>query len=165
MSLKFALHGPKALETFYEGYDAGYQKGIEDRQSKEQPQKVQVITSESDAHPMNPLSNEQYSNQKTVNVMPTLQDYFIQLEHLNQLVLFLNQFKEDMSDKLNEYIQRVETMKENGLPVQTAEKFNLEHIAETANLIRQIQALIEDKSIPFTQTNIEITERLIDLNR
>lgn len=165
LSLKFVLHGPKALETFYEGYDAGYQKGIEDRQSKEQPQKVQIITPNPVTQQVNSLSNNQYSTQKTVNIMPTLQDYFIQLEQLNQLVLFLNQLKEDMNDKLNEYIRCVDIMREHGLPVQVANKFNVEHIAETANLIRQIQQLIEDRSLPFTRTNIEITERLIEVNQ
>ena len=164
-SLKFALHGSKALDTFYEGYDAGYKKGIEDRHSKEQPQKVQQVSPTSAPQTTYQLSNNQYLTQKNVNVMPSLQDYYVQLEQLNELVQFLNQFNEDMSNKLNEYIQRVETLKENGLPVQTANKFNVEHIAETANFIHQIKQLIEDRSLPFTHTNIQITEDLIKLNQ
>lgn len=164
-SLKVALHGSEALDTFYEGYDAGYKKGIEDRHTKEQPQKVQLVSPTPAPQTTYQLSNNQYSTQKNVNVMPSLQDYYVQLEQLNELVQFLNQFNEDMSNKLNEYIQRVETLKENGLPVQTANKFNVEHIAETANFIHQIKQLIEDRSLPFTHTNIQITEDLIKLNQ
>lgn len=137
------------------GYDLG----------KEQPQKVQQVSPTSAPQTTYQLSNNQYLTQKNVNVMPSLQDYYVQLEQLNELVQFLNQFNEDMSNKLNEYIQRVETLKENGLPVQTANKFNVEHIAETANFIHQIKQLIEDRSLPFTHTNIQITEDLIKLNQ
>jgi hemerythrin-like domain-containing protein len=96
--------------------------------------------------------------------MATLQDYQIQLQQLNELVWFLNQFKEDMNDKLNEYIHRIEVLRENGLPVQTAQRFEVEHIAETAQMIRQIMDLIDDRSLPFTRQNIELTENLIALN-
>ena len=96
--------------------------------------------------------------------MASIQDYQIQLEQLNELVRFLNQFKEEMNDKLNEYVRRIEVLRENGLAIQTAQRFEVDHIAETGNLIRQIQQLIEDRSIPFTYQNIELTENLITLN-
>lgn len=96
--------------------------------------------------------------------MASIQDYQIQLEQLNELVRFLNQFKEEMSDKLNEYIRRIEVLRENGLPIQTAQRFEVDHVAETGLLINQIKVLIDEKSIPFTMQNIELTEHLIALN-
>lgn len=166
-TLKFAIHGHSTSKSFTDAYEAGYNKGLEDLYSKKQVQKVEVVMPKHTTHTSSvttPTINNQYSLNTTTNSMPTLQDYQIQLEQLNELVQFLHQFNEDMSNKLNEYSQRVEMMKENGLPVQTAEKFNMEHIAETANLIQQIHQLIEDKSLPFTHTNIQITEDLIRIN-
>ena len=163
LSMKFAIHGHNALTTYSNGYSEGYRKGIEDRHSKSQPQKVEILTSIRDSY--NPDGNKTIINTyKTSKGMASIQDYQIQLEQLNELVSFLNQFKEEMSDKLNEYIRRIEVLRENGLAIQTAQRFEVEHIAETGNLIRQIQQLIEDRSIPFTYQNIELTENLIALN-
>lgn len=43
MTLKFAIHGQNALETYTKGYNDGYRKGVEDRHSKIQPQKVVIV--------------------------------------------------------------------------------------------------------------------------
>ena len=163
LSMKFAIHGRNALETYSKGYEEGYRKGIEDRHSKAQPQKVEVVKQTKDSNSQNG-NKSVFNTYQTSKSMASLQDYQIQLEQLNELVRFLNQFKDEMNDKLNEYVRRIEVLRENGLAIQTAQRFEVDHIAETGNLIRQIQQLIEDRSIPFTYQNIELTENLITLN-
>jgi len=163
LSMKFAIHGRNALETFSKGYEEGYRKGIEDRHSKAQPQIVEVVKQTKDLKSQNG-NKSVFNTYQTSKSMASLQDYQIQLEQLNELVRFLNQFKDEMNDKLNEYVRRIEVLRENGLAIQTAQRFEVDHIAETGNLIRQIQQLIEDRSIPFTYQNIELTENLITLN-
>ena len=163
LSMKFAIHGRNALETYSKGYEEGYRKGIEDRHSKAQPQIVEVVKQTKDLKSQNG-NKSVFNTYQTSKSMASLQDYQIQLEQLNELVRFLNQFKDEMNDKLNEYVRRIEVLRENGLAIQTAQRFEVDHIAETGNLIRQIQQLIEDRSIPFTYQNIELTENLITLN-
>ena len=100
LSMKFAIHGRNALETFSKGYEEGYRKGIEDRHSKAQPQKVEVVKQTKDSNSQNG-NKSVFNTYQTSKSMASLQDYQIQLEQLNELVRFLNQFKDEMNDKLN----------------------------------------------------------------
>ncbi len=163
MSLKFAINGSKALDTYTNGYNKGYEKGIADKNSKKVPQKVEMVES---FQPIDNISEKKYYSPKfkKINVMSSLQDYQIQLEQLNQLVSFLNQFKETMDERLNEYRYHINVMRENGLSVQTSDRFENDHIKEVENLLNRIKNLIDEYSIPFTRQNIELTENLIQLN-
>ncbi len=160
MSLKFAFNGSKALDTYTNGYNKGYEKGISDKNSKRIPQKVEITES------INNSSNKKYysQNSKYSSTMSSLQDYQIQLEQLNQLVSFLNQFKETMDERLSEYRHHINVMRENGLSVQTSDRFENDHIKEVESLLNRIKNLIDEYSIPFTRQNIELTENLIQLN-
>lgn len=160
MSLKFAFNGSKALDTYTNGYNKGYEKGISDKNSKRIPQKVEITES------INNSSNNKYysQNSKYSSTMSSLQDYQIQLEQLNQLVSFLNQFKETMDERLSEYRHHINVMRENGLSVQTSDRFENDHIKEVESLLNRIKNLIDEYSIPFTRQNIELTENLIQLN-
>ncbi|MBR3445950.1 MAG: hypothetical protein IKH14_08850 [Prevotella sp.] len=163
MSLKFAINGSKALDTYTNGYNKGYEKGIADKNSKKVPQKVEIAES---FQPTNNVIEKKYYSPKSKNlsIMSSLQDYQIQLEQLNQLVSFLNQFKETMDERLNEYRHHINVMRENGLSVQTSDRFENDHIKEVEILLNQIKNLIDEYSIPFTRQNIELTENLIQLN-
>ena len=46
MSMKFFIHGGKAIDTYNQGYHDGYKKGIEDNHSKANPQAVKVVADE-----------------------------------------------------------------------------------------------------------------------
>jgi uncharacterized protein (DUF2344 family) len=56
--------------------------------------------------------------------MPSNQSYSIQREQLMQLKHFLQQFDNEMQQKLSEYKQRIASLRETGLPIETAEKFD-----------------------------------------
>ena len=43
-SLKFAIHGSPAIDSYRDGYNDGYSKGSYDRMSKNNPQKVYTDT-------------------------------------------------------------------------------------------------------------------------
>ena len=93
------------------------------------------------------------------------QDLQVQLEQLHELLRFLDQFKETMDQCIAEYRQRIQQMQENGLTVQVANRFEVEHIGAVNYFIQQAKSHIDEKSIPFTRQNIQLTEDLIRLNQ
>lgn len=156
-SLKFFIHGNNALNTYIEGYNEGYRKGCEDRNSKKVSQSVQVSNDN--------IKNNNSTNNLKSTTMPSIQQYQLQLEKLEELVAFLNSFKEEMNRQMSIYCQKVQIMYESGLPEETTRVFELVHIAETQGYVNQIISLIDDRSLPFTYQNIDLMRHLIELNR
>ena len=167
ISMKFAIHGGKAIDTYNQGYNDGYRKGIEDRHSKERPQKVEMV---SDAIKERQISTSSYSNAKynysTTNInfgtMAQIQQYQVQLQKLEEMVSFLRAFEEQMEQNLNGYRARVQLMYETGMPEEVMRRFESDHIPATANLISQIRMLVDETIIPYTNNQIEIIRMAID---
>ncbi len=161
LSLKFAIHGSKAINTYNQGYNTGYEKGSYDRLSKEKAQTVKIVT------PKQETKKSSYSNfnnnSNSIN-MATIQQYELQRDKLVELTQFLNQFKEDINQRMREYQQRVQQMYETGLPENVVKNFEMIHIPETNHLVMNINQVIDDKSIPLAMQNIELMENLIALN-
>jgi hypothetical protein len=160
LSLKFAIHGSKAIDTYNQGYNAGYEKGSYDRLSKEKPQTIKIETPKQET---NKTSFSNFNNNSN-SINMSVHKYYVQRDKLVELTQFLNAFKEEINQKMMEYKQRVEYLYESGLPEETRNKFNNLHIAETQQMVNTINQIIEDKSIPFTNQNIELVENLIALN-
>lgn len=160
-STKFIVFGNKAIDTYNQGYNAGYEKGCYDRLSKEKPQTVKV---ESPKQEIPKTIFSTFNDNKNITTMATIQQYQLQREKLMELTQFLNAFKDEINQKMMEYQQRVQLMYETGLPEETTRKFQQIHIAETQQLVNTINQVIDDKSIPFAMQNIELMENLIALN-
>ncbi len=161
ISTKFIVFGNKAIDTYNQGYNAGYEKGCYDRLSKEKPQTVKEESTKQEI-PKTIFST--FNDNKNITTMATIQQYQLQREKLMELTQFLNAFKEEINQKMMEYQQRVQIMYETGLPEETTRKFQQIHIAETQQLVNTISQVIDDKSIPFAMQNIELMENLIALN-
>jgi hypothetical protein len=73
---------------------------------------------------------------------------------------FLQQFDNEIQQKLSEYKQRIANLREAGLPIETAEKFNSEMILETENCIHKNSDYIKSDVIPLLNKNIGILDRL-----
>jgi len=169
MSMKFAIYGGKAIDSYNQGYNEGYKKGIEDRHSKPKPQTVNIKTDNTAKSPVinTKHSKNSYSNHySTVNtnseIMASIQQYQVQLMKLEEMVSFLNMFKEQMEQNLNGYKARVQQMYETGMPEEVMRRFESDHIPETANLITQIKMLMDDRIIPYTNTQIEIIRMALE---
>ena len=172
MSMKFAIYGGKAIDSYNQGYNEGYKKGIEDRLSKPKPQTVNIETDNTAKSPVintkhTTHSKNSYSNHySTVNtnseIMASIQQYQVQLMKLEEMVSFLNMFKEQMEQNLNGYKARVQQMYETGMPEEVMRRFESDHIPETANLITQIKMLMDDRIIPYTNTQIEIIRMALE---
>lgn len=165
MSIKFAVYGSKAIDTYNQGYTDGYKKGIEDRHSKIQPQDVKVVVDNDKKRHVSTPTNMGL-NYSTINTnfgtMAQIQQYQVQLQKLEEMVSFLRAFEEQMEQNLNGYRARVQLMYETGMPEEVMRRFESDHIPSTANLISQIRALVDDTIIPYTNNQIEIIRMAID---
>ena len=161
LSLKFAIHGSKAIDTYNQGYNSGYEKGSYDRLSKEKPQTVKVEIPKQET---NKTNYSTFNNNSNFISMATIQQYELQRDKLVELTQFLNSFKEDINQRMMEYKQRVQQMYETGLPENVVKNFEMLHIPETQQLVNSINQVIDDKSIPLAMQNIELMENLIALN-
>ena len=92
-------------------------------------------------------------------------NYLIQLQQLQELLRFLDLFKETLDQRIEEFRQRIEKLREDGLTVQTAQAFETEHIGNIAFYLKQAKDHIDENTKPFIHKNIELTEKLIELNQ
>ncbi len=93
------------------------------------------------------------------------QNYLIQLEQLNELMRFMDIFKDTLDQCVAEFRERVEKLREQGLTVQTAQAFETQHIGNIAYFLKQAKDHIDENTKPFIRQNIELTEKLIELNQ
>lgn len=110
-------------------------------------------------------TRSQLANELNFNYMSTTQIYQIQEQQLTELAHFLGQFKEEIIERMQNYQAQVDNMYSNGLPQETYEKFQREHIDETNALVQSIVSLIDSQSIPFIQGNIQRMQELINYNQ
>ena len=165
MSMKFVIHGGKAIDTYNQGYHDGYKKGIEDNHSKANPQAVKVVADETRKRQTTTTENTRV-NYSTINTnfgtMAQIQQYQVQLQKLEEMVSFLRAFEEQMEQNLNGYRARVQLMYETGMPEEVMRRFESDHIPATGNLISQIRSLMDDTIIPYTNNQIDIIRTAID---
>jgi hypothetical protein len=110
-------------------------------------------------------TKSQLSKELKFSYMSTTQIYQIQEQQLTELAHFLGQFKEEINERMQNYQAQVDNMYSNGLPQETYEKFQREHINETNALVQRIVSLIDSQSIPFIQGNIQRMQELISYNQ
>ena len=106
MSMKFAIYGGKAIDSYNQGYNEGYKKGIEDRLSKPKPQTVNietdntakspVINTKNTKHSKNSYSNHYSTVNTNSEIMASIQQYQVKLFKLYEFFFLLNIFKEKL---------------------------------------------------------------------
>ena len=96
--------------------------------------------------------------------MNTTQIFRVQEQRLNELSLFLNKFSSEIQRSMHDYQRQVDSMYELGLPQETYQKFQIEHIDAINNLVKQIVDHIESLSSPFIQLNSQRLQELIEIN-
>ena len=97
--------------------------------------------------------------------MGNVQSYQIQLEQLSQLKNNLNSFSIELLNRATDYQRMLDNLYESGLPQETYNKFQAEHLEVVKSTINQMVNHIENASIPFILANIELTVQQIERNR
>ena len=85
--------------------------------------------------------------------MNTIHIYRVQEEQLIELERFLERFKIEIQQAMDDYRRQVEHMYESGLPQETYMKFQVDHIDLVNGLVQNIVDQIESSSVPFIKNN------------
>lgn len=148
------------MDTYIKGYKEGFRIGLTLTTAKEEG-----FTSKNKASKSARRKTSIQTSNKINNSDMSRQVYHIQERQLTELAHFLNHFKMEIQERMLNYQRQVENMHVNGLPQETYEKFQVEHIDVTNALVQQIVDLIEMQSIPFIQGNIQRMQDLLDYNQ
>ena len=97
--------------------------------------------------------------------MTNIQIYQVQEQQLTELANFLQKFDGEIQETMEDYRRQVENMYEQGLPQETYQKFQVDHIDAVNNLVQKIVSHIESQSLPFIRINIQRIRELIDFNQ
>ncbi len=159
LSWKFAIHGTIALDTFNKGYNEGYKQGLIEKNTIK---KVEVVESEEKIIRKNRNENKIYSN---LNQNSMTQNYEQQLQALNELLSFLNQFKEDLKTRMSVYNDRVYNLRQSGLTVQIADNYDANYCIPNQQVIAKLIQDIEQRDIPFVNENIAIVQQAMEVAR
>jgi len=91
--------------------------------------------------------------------MPNKQNYTLQLEKLSELIKYLEFFNAEMLQIMNNYQKKLLTLENEGVPAEVIAKFHKDFFAESKELIKKNEAIINDEAIPFVLNNIKVLER------
>lgn len=139
--------------------------GLDDKQ-KENPKFKGTKSKSSEGIKSNQttIRSNKFTNQN-FNIMGNIQSYQLQLEQLERLKNYLSNFNLELLNRSMEYQRMVDLLYESGLPQETYNKFQADHLDATKNNIQQIVSIIENNSIPFIMSNIELTISQLERNR
>ena len=91
--------------------------------------------------------------------MSSGQHYTLQLEKLRELLKYLDFFNAEMLQIMNNYQKKLLTLENEGVPEEIIAKFQKDFFAESKDLIKKNEAIINDRAIPFVLNNIKVLER------
>ena len=147
MSLKFAVWGPDALNSYTEGYNKGYGDGCYDRNSKDKPQKV--------------YTKDNTITKGNTNNNSHMVSYRKQIERLHELLSAVEKYKEIVESTNAKYKSIVENLHEYGLPDEMMEKMEEENFEPIGDAINSIIQIIEENTIPAINRDIDKLEDLL----
>jgi hypothetical protein len=155
-SLKFAIHGNIALDTFAQGYNDGYYEGIK---VKNAIHKVELTNSTENII----LKNN--TNKLNLKTNSMTQNYEQQLQALIELQSFLTQFKEDLKTRMSIYNDRVHNLRNSGLTIQIADNYDANYCIPNQQMIFRLIQEIEQKDTPFVNENISVVQQAMEIAR
>ena len=92
-----------------------------------------------------------------------MQDLQKQLEALQEFKSFLENFREEMGDKLIQYSNKSLALREAGVAVQITDYY-LSHFCEpNSSALRNIQETIAERDLPYINENIAKTIELLSV--
>jgi|GEM_PF-943755 len=168
MSAKFAIYGNKVLDTYIQGYNAGYQEAmrksiaqkvvLEDAltspSTKSAPSTTSTNVSYRSTRNYNPqtINKAQYSPSNSNNMTQSLQ---LQLEKLEQLEQFLCSTIEDLTERMKIYNDRVAALREEGLSIEIADNYEERYCNPDRQLLQRLTENMENADLQYIRRNIE----------
>lgn len=147
LSLKFAIHGSKAIDTYNQGYNVGYEKGCYDRLSKPEPQ---TVTQETNKQQTNTFSN----NIKSSNMQRGIDG---QIDLLQQMKQFLSNLIEQFEGITKTQEGFIRGLDSEGIDVKLLQRFE-DEFNENKSKIQNLISAIDNEQIPYTEQVIKHLE-------
>ena len=94
-----------------------------------------------------------------------MQNLEIQLAALEEFRSFLNNFKEEIGDKLTMYSNKFFSLREAGLSVQVAETYLSDFCEPNTQILRNLIDNITQNDLPYINGNIASTNEAIERAR
>jgi hypothetical protein len=91
--------------------------------------------------------------------MPSGQNYNLQLEKSRELLKCIEVFNTEMLQIINSYHNKLSALESQGVPAEVIAIFRKDFFAESNELIKKNNALINDQAIPFVVNNIKFLEQ------
>ena len=93
-----------------------------------------------------------------------MQDYAIQLAALEEFNRFLENFREEIGEKLITYSNKFLALREN-LSVQIAEKYLADYCEQNTQVLRHLIDNITQRDLPYIKDNMAVTMEAIERAR
>ncbi len=146
-SLKHAIHGKYALDTFTKGYNAGYESGLKEKHT---------INKTVDYTETNKFNTNNNLKHKT---MARQTSFAHQLELMEALKSYLNGFQERLGAVAQNYESRVSELYDaGGMMDETYEDFYNNYLEVTKSKIQNLINQINEEDIPFVEKQIDYLE-------
>jgi hypothetical protein len=141
LSLKFAIHGSRAIDTYNKGYHSGYETALKSKAFNE----------------VSKIENN-YNNLNQTSNMARQTSYSYQIELAESLKSYLHGFQERLGAVAQNYSNKCNEMYEAGMMDETHEDFIQNYMDETVRKIQELVELINEADIPFVEKYIDYLE-------
>ena len=147
-SLKFAIHGSKALDTYAQGYNTGNLDGLR--------KKNQIFATENSGQ--NSI-NQNNINQNNTSKMSNQTSFNYQVEIAEGLKSYLHGFQERLAAVAGQYERKVNELHDSGgMMDESYETFVSNYLEPTKQRIQDLIDQINDSDIPFVERYIDYLE-------
>jgi len=147
MSLKFAIHGSHAIDTYNKGYNDGYETAMKAKLASEVSQ-------------TQPIRTEIINNNNNLNStsMARQTSFSYQIELAEGLKSYLHGFQDRLGAVAQNYQAKGNELHDAQMMDETFEDFAQNYIASTVQKIQELINQINECDIPFVEKYIDYLE-------
>lgn len=158
-SLKFAIHGSSALDSYTRGYNDGYREAMR----KSIVQKVEVVNTPNDKGSPNSGSikdNRVINHQTSSGSMSNIQSFELQIEALQKMEQLLRGTIEDLLSRMKLYDDQVHALLEEGLPIEFLNQYDENYLEVNSQNLRSLTEEMEESDIKYIHDTIAKLEEM-----
>lgn len=152
LSMKFAIHGSKAIDTYNQGYNVGYEVGCNARLSSEKPPTVKIETPKQETN--NKQANTFSNNLKSNNMQRGIDGQIDLLQQMKQFLSTLIDQFEEITKTQEGFIRGLDS---EGIDVKLLQRFE-DEFNENKSKIQNLISAIDNEQIPYTEQVIKHLE-------
>jgi len=150
LSAKFVLYGPKALNTYTQGYNAGYYLGISVRALGKCAQENMSAPEKQQMKNTNGVSFNNYHIAMQIGIDG-------QLDLLEQMKSFLNNINSQFEEMMQVQTNFLNGLESEGLDLKILDRCQ-DYLSEKRDSLNKVIAIISDEEVPYIEQIIRHLE-------